>query len=182
VVCGRNSFWNEGATQLICNIGFDGFARFALQGGGEPQGSSHGTLFGVTLEQTFQTPGLGDSDRQLLVAIANSVVKPSYAVALIHTNLCGNQSILLQPGVRAVGWTITQLPSNDRVTSGLPPYHFHLGFVTPKVGPGFARSTRITFTPQLLELAEATTEVALTMTPGLCLNFTEYTIPFLNPA
>jgi len=179
VINGRESFWGETSSTFLTNINVDCLAGFQLQGGGAPPGSSHGTLYGVSLEQTFSSPTLGDSDRQLLVLIARSVVKPSYQVSVVHTNVCANTAIDLQPTTRAVGWTIDTRAPGHPVTSGLPPYYFGQGFVTPRVGPGYARSTRITFTPQLLELPEACHRVEFTITPGLCLIVTEYTIPLV---
>jgi hypothetical protein len=179
IVFQRNSFWSERDvtyTQLI-TAGFT--PNFGLEGGGEPKGTHQGTVFGFSLEVIFTDTAFGVTDRQVLVDVERKLDRRPYRGVEELVGINSSRRIELQPGVSAVGWFLTDIPTTARVTTGLPPYYFNLGFATPVTPQGHTNSTRIKFQSQLLELPPATTAVELTMAPGLVLTLTEYTVPFV---
>jgi hypothetical protein len=148
--------------------------RVELQGGGTPTPPSSGTLFQFSLEVLRAQGGFNGTADQQLTDIQRLVDRSRYVPLVTLQQICVSTEIVLQLGTLAVSWTIDQVPAGTTVTSGLPPYYYRLGFATPRLTWGYARSTRITFTPQLLELPPACDRVAFTLTPGTCITVTEY--------
>jgi hypothetical protein len=174
----RNSFWSETNVTWVTTIGAQVEAAFELDGGGEPPDSSHGSVEGFFLEILSTVTAFGEQDRQLLVDIERKLDQTPYQLVVTHAAVGSNQEIILQPGVRAVGWRFVSNETGQPVTAGLPPYYYNLGFCTPLTTAGYTPSVRIKFSPQLLSLPPDALAVAFTIRPGLVLEVSEYTIPF----
>jgi len=178
IVFQRNSFWSETNVTYTQVVTAAFVPNFGLEGGGEPAGTHQGTVFGFQLEVILTDTAFGVTDRQVLTDVERKLDKKPHQLVTIHSGVNSNRRITLQPGVTAVGWFLVDIPVSARVTTGLPPYYFNLGFVTPVTPQGHTNSTRIKFQSQLLDLPPDTTAIELTMTTGLVLDLSEYFVPF----
>lgn len=90
-----------------------------------------------------------------------------------HTNLSGQGTIQLGPGVTGLRLTFTTIPPNIRTIPGTPLFYWSLGFITPLAIDVPLRSLRSVFQTQAMPLPPQATAFSYTFQPGVVLGITE---------
>ena len=114
--------------------------------------------------------GFTANDRTLLTQVNVAAVINAYNDAAVHGGLTGNGELQLGASTRAIRTQITQYPPAGHATSGLPPYNFNLGFITPRTLTSWAKSSRLTFDTQLFTVSDSTTSISWSLPDSLVLS------------
>jgi len=165
-----NPVWGTGAGSATVTIPHDSGWGIGLEIGGINAGDGDGTVFGFQLSAVYSTPGFNPADAALTLQLGNTLAPFGWSVASKFTGWTGSGPLQLELGVTAIAWTFTTIPPNAPQSAGTPTYFYSAGFATPISPYGAERSTRISFSPQLMRLPSACREVDMFVSPGYVLD------------
>jgi|SRR5215472_2817478 len=161
-----NPVWGTGAGSATITVPHDSGWGVGLEIGGVNAGDAAGTVFGFQLGVVYSTPGFNAPDAALTLQLGNTLAPFGWSVASTFAGWNGCGSLQLELGVTALAWTLTTIPPNTPQSDGTPTYFFSAGFATPISPFGAERSTRISFSPQLMRLPSAVKQVDFCLSPG----------------
>jgi len=145
----------------------------SLEVGGGHTGDPGGTVFGFQLGVVYATAGFNPPDAALTLQLGNTLAPFGWSVSSVFHSWTGSGSLQLEQGVTAISWTITATPPQVGSSGGTPNYFFTDAFATPITAYGAERSTRVSFSPQLMRLPSAVRQVDFFLPNGLVLDITQ---------
>jgi hypothetical protein len=162
--------WTQTAVSATATI--PGTAPYAinLEVGGNHVSDPGGTVFGLQVAVTYATAGFNPADAALTLQLGNTLTPFGWSKAFETPSWTGSGTLELEQGVTALSWTIVQLGTGIGSSGGTPNYYYTGGFATPTGTWGAERSTRVSFSPQLMRLPSATSSVQFFLPIGMVLD------------